>query len=130
MIIVLISVASVLLIVLIVAIIMLLGANMPGNVETNKALKGVSVSGVDISGMTQTEALAALSNASDDLLKKIEISVRIGGEISKYTAKDLGLKAEYEAAVAQALAYGYIPVRRRNANRWRRRPEPKALILL
>ena len=73
---------------------------------SNKILNGITISGVDVSGMDQEEASDAISAASEKLLGSIEISIEIEGEITKYSAKDLGLVIESETAIEQALAYG------------------------
>lgn len=75
--------------------------------DNGLALEGVSVAGVDISGMTKEEALAATSQVSQDVLDKIEIPVDFDGELSKFTAMDLGLTTDYDSAVEQALSYGH-----------------------
>ena len=100
----------VLTVVLVVSISMLgnSGQNIFNNIDiTNKALKGVTAGGVDISGMNKEEALAAITKASGDLLKKTEIKISIGGETLKYTAKDLGLSVDSETMIGNALTYGY-----------------------
>ncbi len=71
------------------------------------ALEGVSVAGVDISGMTREEALAATSKIPQEILNKIQISIDFDGEVSKYTAQDLGLTTDYDAVIEQALSYGH-----------------------
>ncbi len=71
------------------------------------ALEGVSVDGIDISGMTKDEALAATSKVEQDVLNKVELSIDFDGEISKFTATDLGLTTDYSQVIDQAMAYGH-----------------------
>lgn len=71
------------------------------------ALEGVSVEGIDISGMTKEEALAATSQVSQNILAKVDLSIDFDGEISKFTANDLGLTTDYNQVIEQAMAYGH-----------------------
>lgn len=70
-------------------------------------LQGVSVGGVDVSGMTEEEALSATAGISADLLGKISISVIVDGQNNKYAAEDFEIDTDYEDAISQALLYGH-----------------------
>ena len=71
------------------------------------AIAGVSVGGVNISGMTKEQALAATANVADALLAKVQIAVDIAGELHNFTAQDLGVTTDYAAVVEKALSYGH-----------------------
>ncbi len=73
----------------------------------DRAAKGVTISGVDVSSMTKDEVLAATSQIPEDMLANAEVSVSFNGETSKFTAEDLGLATDYDSIVEQAMAYGH-----------------------
>jgi hypothetical protein len=73
--------------------------------QNGSAVKGVSVEGIDVSGMKKEEALSATKSAAGDFLKKIEIPVSVNGEVTKFTAEELGLETDYEDVVNEAIAY-------------------------
>jgi|AGTN01.1.fsa_nt_gi Uncharacterized vancomycin resistance protein len=75
-------------------------------IELGTALRGVSVGGVDISGMTKGEALAATAALPQRLLDQVSFTVDVSGESKVLTAGDLALATDYEQAVAKAMAYG------------------------
>ena len=75
--------------------------------EFGTALKGVSVSGVDISGMTEQEARDATADVSVELLDQAKFIIDVNDEILNFTAEDFGIYTDYEEIVAQALAYGH-----------------------
>ncbi len=74
--------------------------------ELGTALHGVTVGGIDISGMTKEEALAATANLPDQLLGQISFYVDIEGEIKTYSAQDFALSTDYDKVIEQAVAYG------------------------
>ncbi len=74
--------------------------------ESTDALQGVTVNGVDISGMDRQEALEATAGISDELLSDIAISFSVDGEEYSYTAQDLGITTDYESVIDEALKYG------------------------
>ncbi len=71
-----------------------------------KALAGVSVNGVDISGMTREQALEATKGVPEELLNGITLSINFGGDIREFTASQLGITTDYEEVIDQAMAYG------------------------
>ena len=75
--------------------------------EGTTIIKGVSVSGIDLSGMTEEEALAATADIPGELLGKVDISINVEGKIFKYTSKDLSLGTDYDAVIEQALSYAH-----------------------
>lgn len=76
-------------------------------VKNQKALNGITVNGIDISGMTKEEALVATSEVSDEVLNNIEISIDVEAEIMKYSAKDLGFTTDYDDVITKAINYGH-----------------------
>lgn len=69
-------------------------------------LKGVSVGGVDLSGMTTEEAYAATSSLESELLAKSAITVDLDGEMLNFDASELGLETDYDTMIEQAISYG------------------------
>lgn len=74
--------------------------------SNTSALKGVTVNGVDISGMDRDAALEATAGIEDELLSKINISFSVEGESFQYTGQELGVDTDYEEVMDEALAYG------------------------
>jgi uncharacterized protein YoxC len=74
--------------------------------KNETALQGVTVNGVDISGMKKDEALAATAKVPDEVLDKITFSVDVEGEKLTFKAADLNLSTDYEDVVSKALDYG------------------------
>ncbi|MDD5016765.1 MAG: peptidoglycan binding domain-containing protein, partial [Eubacteriales bacterium] len=70
-------------------------------------LEGVSVGGVDISGMTGETAREATAGITDDLLSGVKFSIDINTEAYEFSAEDLGIYTDYEEVLAQALMYGH-----------------------
>jgi lipoprotein-anchoring transpeptidase ErfK/SrfK len=69
---------------------------------TGRILPGVRVDGVDVSGMTEAEALAAVrQHAALDVRR--ELVVEVGGERFTVTARGLGRRVAVRAAVQQAV---------------------------
>lgn len=75
------------------------------NSET--ALKGVRVNGIDISGMTRNEALSATGSLPEAVLSDAVFSIDINGNIENISAKDLGLSTDYETVIDNSLSYGH-----------------------
>ena len=70
-------------------------------------LRGVSVGGIDIGGMTEPEAKEATAGIPDTLLAEVQISLDIDGDIHQMNAEDLGAYTDYDEVIAQAIAYGH-----------------------
>ncbi len=75
-------------------------------IELGTALQGISVGGVDISGMTKEQALAATANLPAQLLGETSFTVSVGGESKLLTADDLALATDYDDVIDKAMAYG------------------------
>lgn len=69
-------------------------------------LAGVSINGIDVSGMTKADALAATARLSKELLAGAAISITADGVSQQFTAADVSAATDREAVVEQALAYG------------------------
>lgn len=109
----LIASASVLVVALVVAAFVLMGnTNVSQNriervIEYGTVLKGVSVGGVDISGMTEQEALDATAQIPIDLVKEAKINLDIDGEIVRVLPVYLGMHTDYDEIIANAIGYGH-----------------------
>jgi vancomycin resistance protein YoaR len=66
----------------------------------------VSVNGVDISGMTRDEALAATSGIEAQLFAQANFTVDVNGTQMNFTAQDFALKTDYQDVIEKAMAYG------------------------
>jgi len=86
----------------------LLNGNNPAGIiaGNDKILKGVSLNGVDLSGMTKEEALSATASVPGNLLIEKKVSINVGGEIIEYSAKDLGMETDYEDVIEKAVSFG------------------------
>lgn len=73
--------------------------------RADRILPGVSVAGVDLGGMTQTEALEAVQGVASRTLKA-ELAVRVGETRWIVTPKQLGRRAGVERVVEEAMAVG------------------------
>jgi lipoprotein-anchoring transpeptidase ErfK/SrfK len=70
-----------------------------------RALPGVEVAGVDLGGMTRTEAVLAVNRAASSYLDE-ELEVRARNKTWQVTPAELGTSADVEEKVDQALAVG------------------------
>ena len=68
---------------------------------TDRILPGVSIAGVDVSGMTRDQALRALQRVVHADLKR-RVTVRAGDQRWRLTMGDLGMKVRPQKAVAEA----------------------------
>ncbi len=78
-----------------------------GLMEGTVIVQGVSVGGVKVSGLTKEEAVSATAGLQDEFLSKVEVTLSVNGENTKFTAKDLGLATDYNDAIDQAFNYGH-----------------------
>ncbi len=92
------------------AVVLLLGAGPADDaervIELGTVMQGVSVNGIDISGMTRDEALEATSGIEAELFAKANFTVDVNGTLMNFTAQDFALQTDYEAMIAKAIAYG------------------------
>jgi lipoprotein-anchoring transpeptidase ErfK/SrfK len=73
--------------------------------HADRILPGVTIGGLDVSGMTRSEATAAVRAAAARTLST-SLSISVGGRHWDVTAKDLGRRAAVGSAVRQALGAG------------------------
>ncbi len=108
--IVLIVAAGVLVVALGVAAVLLLGntstANVQRIIEFNTVMQGVSVHGVDISGMTEEQAREATKNVESEIMGGTQLQFDIGGEITALEASAVGLTTDYEDVITEAVGFG------------------------
>lgn len=74
--------------------------------DFNTVTKGVRVGGIDISGMTGEEALAAASGIPESLLGGIKVTIDVNGTVFEYGAGEAGIDTDYEEAISRAIIYG------------------------
>ena len=75
-------------------------------VDHEKIYEGVTVMGLDLSGMTQEEAKTALDQAFDETVLSKTILLKYGEKSWKYTYADLGFTANTEELAAKAYEVG------------------------
>ncbi len=76
-------------------------------IDYGTVLEGISIGGVDVSGMTGLEASQSTQNLGEDLLAAANFTLDIDGETVEYTAEDLELYTDYEEVFADAMRYGH-----------------------
>ena len=72
---------------------------------TDKVLKGVSVNGIDLSGLTEEEATARMDEYKEKLLNDTDYSFEYSNNTYKVSGKDLGLDFSGDV-VTPAMEYG------------------------
>lgn len=110
------SKSKALVIVLVSVLLVALGAGAAYMIITNEennrimknttALEGVTVNGIDISGMNEEEARTATSKVPADLLSAIQISFTADGQSFSYSGEELGVATDYEDVLNQAMTFG------------------------
>jgi len=75
-------------------------------IEYNTVMQGVSVGGIDISGMTEEQAREATQNQPGDLMENTQLQFDIGGVITSLKAQDVGLTTDYEDVMTKAIGFG------------------------
>ena len=68
--------------------------------------KGVSVNGIDISGMTLDQAYEATSGIEEEMLAAVAFELNVDGEVTQLDAQYFGLYTDYTDVIAQAVDYG------------------------
>ena len=81
-------------------------SNIDRIMEYNTVMQGVSVSGVDISGMTEEQAREATQGLADDLMGGTQLQFDVGGQISTLDSQAVGLTTDYEDVIAKAIGFG------------------------
>ena len=72
----------------------------------NTILQNITVAGVDVGGMTEAEALAAVKDAVKDTYPSSDMVVELFGETLILSPADTQVSLDAEGAVAAAYAYG------------------------
>ncbi len=108
--IILIVAAGVLVVGLGTAAVLLLGntstASVQRIIEFNTVVQGVSVHGIDISGMTEQQAREATKNVEGEIMGGTQLQFDIGGEMTTLEAPAVGLTTDYEDVIAEAVGFG------------------------
>lgn len=92
---------------LLFAVIMITGADISAQAkEENRIKEGIYISGIDVSGMTETEAEEAVSDYTERLKPTIITLQVANGEEVQTTAGDLGLTWTNREIVKEAVAIG------------------------
>lgn len=108
--IVLIAAAGVLVVGLGAAAVFLLGntsaANVQRIIEFNTVVQGISVHGIDISGMTEEQAREATKNVESEIMGGTQLQFDIGGEITALDASAVGLTTDYADVITEAVQFG------------------------
>lgn len=71
--------------------------------QRNNILPGVSIDGVDVGGLSRTDALDLVDEKTDVALSQV-VAGQADGETHKVKLVDLGVQADVDAAVADAVA--------------------------
>lgn len=92
-----------------VAAVLLLGGQ--GNairiVDFGTVIKGVSINGIDVSGKTKDETLAATADVESGMLANVKFSLDVNGEKLEFGAEDFSVGTDYMDIVSQAAGYGH-----------------------
>ena len=107
---------GVLVIALVVVLILMLATGNPANedeqqealIDSGRFVQGVSVAGVDVSGMTYGEASAneAIRGKADEAVDGFAYTFLVNGKEYNYGASELGLESNAEQVLMDALLYG------------------------
>lgn len=79
------------------------GAYRYDTATSHRILPGVSIAGVDVGGMSRSEAMSSVSEAAEKSLQR-DIEVAVGDQTWHVSPEELGTKADVEAKVDAALA--------------------------
>ncbi len=75
--------------------------------EYGTVLQGVSVNGIDLSGMTTEEARAATADVETQLLTEATFNLDVNGTVVTRTSTDFELYTDYSDAIQKAVEYGH-----------------------
>ncbi len=81
-------------------------ANIAKELNKEEIIKGVSVDGIDVSGMTKEEAYSAVEDAAEQKLEKIQITFRYNDKQWSFDAEDLQANIAYDKVVDEAYNTG------------------------
>ena len=92
--------------VLLVAIIIICSIMFSAPKDDGLILQNVHVAGVDLSGMTEEEAVVAVRNAVGDAYSQTDMIIAVLGDVYTMSAADTKAKLDVEGAVKAAYQYG------------------------
>lgn len=81
-------------------------SEIPSNPEDQVLVKGISIGGVDVAGMTKEQALEAVA-ADPDALPAYNLTLKLKDKTWNLTEKDMTFQSNAEDAVNQAFDYLY-----------------------
>ena len=92
--------------VLIISLIAIFFVNVSGDPYGRKILNNVTVAGVNVGGMSKSDAIAAVRAVTDQTYTKQDMVITLGDTTLQLSPKDTGAKLDVKAAVAAAYDYG------------------------
>lgn len=92
--------------VLLIAAIIMISTMFAAPADDGKILKGVVAAGVNLGGMTQEEAAAALEDATANTYSKLDMVVTVLDSQITLSPKDTGAKLDIQSVVKDAYNYG------------------------
>ncbi len=92
--------------VLLIAAIIMISTMFAAPADDGKILKGVVAAGVNLGGMTQEEAAAALEDATANTYSKLDMVVTVLDSQVILSPKDTGAKLDIQSVVKDAYNYG------------------------
>lgn len=92
--------------VLLIAAIIMISTMFAAPADDGKILKGVVAAGVNLGGMTQEEAAAALEDATANTYSKLDMVVTVLDSQIVLSPKDTGAKLDIQSVVKDAYNYG------------------------
>ena len=92
--------------VLIISLIAIFVVNVSGDPYGKKILNNVTVAGVNVGGMSKSDAITAVRAVTDQTYTKQAMVVTLGDTTLQLSPSDTGAKLDVKAAVNAAYAYG------------------------
>ena len=92
--------------VLIISIIAIFFVSVSGDPYGNKILNNVTVAGVNVGGMSKSDAITAVRKVTDQTYPKLDMVVTLGDTEIRLSPDDTGAKLDVKAAVNAAYEYG------------------------
>ena len=92
--------------ILIISLIAIFFVNISGDPYGKKILNNVTVAGVNVGGMSKSDAISAVKSATDQTYTVQDMVVTLGDTTLRLSPKDTGAKLDVKAAVAAAYDYG------------------------
>ena len=97
-------------IVVIIAVLLIYAFSGPKKVDADKLeestfYSGVSIEGIDVSGMTISQAEPLVRQKAEELLKSMNMSYSVEGEVYPITAYELGAYVDHVSVMTEAMMY-------------------------